>query len=202
MKKLVVAVLIIGTFTMYSFTHQPPSISALVGSPTVNTGSVVNVVIPTPAGASSSPPTSTAVTLVPTAPSTPTPAAPDPVASTTSATSPTPTPRPTRAVVPTPTTPPNGQFKDGSYTGTIADAQWGYVQVRADISQGRITNVQFLQFPSDRSRSVRINQYADPALITEAIQAQSAHVDVITGATYSSEAFMQSLSSALAQAGA
>ncbi len=104
--------------------------------------------------------------------------------------------------MPTPTTPPNGQFKDGSYTGTIADAQWGYVQVRAIISQGRITSVQFLQFPSDRSRSVRINQYADPALITEAIQAQSAHVDVVTGATYSSEAFMQSLSSALAQAGA
>lgn len=45
-----------------------------------------------------------------------------------------------------------------------------------------------------------INSYADPQLISEAIQAQSATVDVVTGATGSSEAFIQSLSDALSQA--
>jgi uncharacterized protein with FMN-binding domain len=93
-----------------------------------------------------------------------------------------------------------GTFKDGAYTGSVADAQWGYVQVRAVIKSGKITDVQFVQYPSDRARSVEINQYADPQLTSEAIQAQSAQVDIITGATDSSVAFMQSLSDALSQA--
>ncbi len=63
-----------------------------------------------------------------------------------------------------------------------------------------MANITFLQYPNDRNRSVEINNYADPQLIQEAIQAQSAQVDIITGATDSSEAFMQSLSDALSQA--
>ena len=62
------------------------------------------------------------------------------------------------------------------------------------------STVQFLQYPDDHNRSVMINQYADPQLTSEAIQAQSANVDIITGATDSSEAFIQSLTDALAQA--
>lgn len=62
------------------------------------------------------------------------------------------------------------------------------------------TGVQFLQYPSDRERSVEINSYADPQLTSEAIQAQGAQVDVVTGATDSSDAFMQSLADALSQA--
>ncbi len=92
------------------------------------------------------------------------------------------------------------KYKDGSYTGSVADAQWGYIQVKAVISGGKITDVQFLQYPNDRNRSIEINSYADPQLTQEAIQAQSAQVDVITGATDSSEAFMQSLGDALTQA--
>lgn len=98
------------------------------------------------------------------------------------------------------TTSASSRYKDGTYTGGLADAQWGYVQVQATIQSGRITNVRFLQYPSDRSRSVEINSYADPQLINEAIQAQSAQVDIVTGATDSSDAFMQSLSDALSQA--
>lgn len=93
-----------------------------------------------------------------------------------------------------------GLYKDGSYTGSVADAQWGYVQIKVDIQNGRMTNVQFLQYPDDRQRSIEINGYADPRLAHEAIQAQSAEVDVVTGATDSSEAFMQSLADALTQA--
>jgi uncharacterized protein with FMN-binding domain len=91
-------------------------------------------------------------------------------------------------------------LRTGTYTGSVSDAQWGYVQVQVTIQQGKITALQFLQYPHDRERSVIINQYADPQLITEAIQAQSAQVDAITGATDTSLAFTQSLGDALAQA--
>jgi uncharacterized protein with FMN-binding domain len=104
------------------------------------------------------------------------------------------------AGTPSATTGTSSRYKDGTYTGSVADAQWGYVQVQATIQGGRIANVQFLQYPSDRSRSIEINSYADPQLISEAIQAQSAQVDIVTGATDSSDAFIQSLSDALSQA--
>ena len=84
--------------------------------------------------------------------------------------------------------------------GSVADAHWGYIQVKAIIQKGKIADVQFLQYPNDRNRSVMINEYADPQLTSEAIQAQNANVDIITGATDSSEAFIQSLSDALSQA--
>lgn len=94
----------------------------------------------------------------------------------------------------------SGHYKNGTYVGKVADAQWGYVQVKAVIQNGNITDVQFLQYPSDRNRSIEINSYADPQLTNEAIQAQSAQVDIVSGATDSSEAFMQSLADALSQA--
>jgi uncharacterized protein with FMN-binding domain len=98
-------------------------------------------------------------------------------------------------------TPATGEgFKDGSYTGAAADAQWGYIQVKITVQSGKLTNVQFLQYPNHRDRSVEINNYAMPQLTSEAIQAQSARVDVISGATDTSEAFIQSLGDALLQA--
>lgn len=100
----------------------------------------------------------------------------------------------------TPTSTSTGQYKDGTYTGNVADAQWGNVQVQVVIQNGAMANVTFLQYPNERNRSVMINQYADPQLVSEAIQAQSASVDMITGATDTSEAFIQSLTDALSQA--
>lgn len=96
--------------------------------------------------------------------------------------------------------PAGSTYKDGSYTGSVADAQWGYIQVKAVIAGGKITDVQFLQYPNERQYSVQVNSFADPQLTQEAIQAQSAQVDIITGATDTSMAFMQSLSDALSQA--
>lgn len=102
---------------------------------------------------------------------------------------------------PTPTTPQQtGQYKDGEYTGNVADAFYGNIQVKAIISGGRLTDVQFLQYPNDRPTSVTINEQAMPFLKTEAISAQNAEVNTISGATDTSEAFRQSLSSALSQA--
>lgn len=187
MKKLSIAALIIGAFVFYSFLHAQSTGAVL--DPKTLADAATAVTSPTAPAAGT-----TAGTATTSAAADP----PSPTAATTAAEAqPTATNTPTPQ--PTPTT-PGGHFKNGSYTGTVADAQWGYVQVKAVISGGKITNVQFLQYPNDRSRSVYINSIADPELTSEAVQAQSAQVDIITGATDSSYAFIQSLSDALSHA--
>ncbi len=91
-------------------------------------------------------------------------------------------------------------YKDGNYTGSVSNAYYGNVQVSATISGGKITTINFLQYPNTHSTSVAINQQAMPYLQQEAISAQSANVQVISGATYTSQAFTQSLDAALTQA--
>lgn len=90
--------------------------------------------------------------------------------------------------------------KSGTFTGDTIDVYYGFVQVQATLANGELTDVQFLQYPSDRSTSVRINQQAMPYLIQEAIKAQSANVNVISGATFTSQGFIKSLQSALNKA--
>jgi uncharacterized protein with FMN-binding domain len=92
------------------------------------------------------------------------------------------------------------QYKDGTYKGSVEDAYYGNVQVSAVISGGKITNVKFLQYPNSHSTSVAINQQAMPYLQQETIQSQSANVQIISGATFTSQAFIQSLTNALSQA--
>ncbi len=93
-----------------------------------------------------------------------------------------------------------GQYKDGTYTGSVQDAFYGNIQVQAVVSGGRITAVNFLQYPNDNGTSQYINSQADPMLAQEAIQAQNANVDIISGASDSSMAFQASLTDALSQA--
>jgi uncharacterized protein with FMN-binding domain len=123
---------------------------------------------------------------------TPTPSA-SPTPSDSSAPTPTPTPTPT---------PSNAgpTYKDGQYTGQDFPNQFGDTQVKVTISGGRITNVQPLQLPFDRQRSAEISQYAAPLLHDEVLQAQSAQIDSLSGATYTSDAYAQSVQSALDQA--
>ena len=118
----------------------------------------------------------------------------------------TPTPIPTPTPIQTPTPSPvvvplkkSGIYNDGQYTGDPAFAYNENVQVKAIISGGRLTDIQFLQYPNS-GRSARISSFALPVLKQEAIQAQSANVNAVSGASYTSPAFIQSLSSALAQA--
>ncbi len=94
----------------------------------------------------------------------------------------------------------NPGYKDGTYTGSTSDSQFGPVQVQAVISGGKITNVNFLQMPSDRSQSQYIASQAEPLLLREAIATQSAQIDTISGATSDSFGFSDSLQSALSQA--
>jgi uncharacterized protein with FMN-binding domain len=72
--------------------------------------------------------------------------------------------------------------------------------VQAVISNGKIVDVQFLQYPNTHGTSIRINSQAMPYLTQEAIQSQSANVNIVSGATDTSIAFQQSLAVALTQA--
>ena len=107
---------------------------------------------------------------------------------------------PVTTPTPTPAPAPKGQYVDGTYTGNTVNAYYGNVQVQVTVSGGKITNVQFLQYPSDRNTSRYINSYAMPILISEAIQTQSAQVNGVSGASETSPAFVQSLASALVEA--
>jgi uncharacterized protein with FMN-binding domain len=91
-------------------------------------------------------------------------------------------------------------YKDGTFTGPVVDAYYGNVQVQAIIQGGKISQVKFLDYPHDRRTSQMINNQAMPWLNNEAITAQTAQVNIISGATFTSEGFQQSLQAALAQA--
>lgn len=100
----------------------------------------------------------------------------------------------------TPTPLQTGQYKNGTYTGSVADAFYGNIQVQVVITGGQITDVIFLQYPNDNNTSRNINSQAMPLLKQEAIAAQSANVSGVSGASATSPAFQQSLASALSQA--
>lgn len=109
---------------------------------------------------------------------------------------PAPISRVAEAVVPAST----AKFHDGTYTGSIENAYYGEVQVEATIKGGELVAVKVLDYPKDRRTSRRINSYALPILEEEVIAAQTARVDLVTGATLTSRAYRASLDTALQQA--
>jgi uncharacterized protein with FMN-binding domain len=84
-----------------------------------------------------------------------------------------------------------------TFDGKTINMRFGPVQVEIVMQNGKITDISALQLPSDRRRSQNISDYAAPILHDEAISAQSANIDLISGATYTSDAYAQSLQSAL-----
>ena len=104
----------------------------------------------------------------------------------------------TAAPAPTPTSEPAAAGT--TVTGPEVDNQFGPVQVEVTIAGGKITDVSAVQLPSG-GRSGRISQRAASRLRQEVLQAQSAAIDGVSGATYTSEAYAQSLQAALDQAG-
>lgn len=86
-------------------------------------------------------------------------------------------------------------------TGQTAQTQWGPVQVELTLDGSAITGVAVLQFPNGNSTDAQINNYALPILVKETMGAQSAKIDMVSGATYTSTGYLQSLQSALDQAG-
>jgi uncharacterized protein with FMN-binding domain len=91
--------------------------------------------------------------------------------------------------------------RTSTVTGAVANTEWGPVQVQLTMSGGSITKVSVLQYPNGNSRDAEINGYALPILIRETVDAQSAHIDMVSGATITSGGYVQSLQSALDQAG-
>jgi uncharacterized protein with FMN-binding domain len=91
-------------------------------------------------------------------------------------------------------TPPNGT---GTFTGDAVNTRFGPVQVQITVSDGKITSAQAVQVPHETSRDVRINSAAVPVLIQETLQAQNAQIDTVSGATYTSDGYAQSLQSAI-----
>ncbi len=84
-------------------------------------------------------------------------------------------------------------------TGSTVSTRYGDVAVEVTVASGKITAVEAVSLPSG-GRSGQISAYAAPVLASEALTAQSASIDIVSGATYTSQAYAQSLQSALDQA--
>jgi uncharacterized protein with FMN-binding domain len=105
-----------------------------------------------------------------------------------------------KAAKPAPTTTTKAATKQ-TVTGDAVDTMFGPVQVQLTVSGGEITAANAVEYPTERQRDVEINQYAVPVLDQEVLQAQSAQIDAVSGATYTSQGYLQSLQSALDKAG-
>ncbi|MFF7951112.1 FMN-binding protein [Streptomyces griseorubiginosus] len=105
--------------------------------------------------------------------------------------------------VPAPSSSSSGSTTAGTktITGDTIQTRWGPVQVRITVKDGKLTDVTAVTYPTDNPRDQEINSYALPRLRSEALQAQSADIDTVSGATYTSEGYRQSLQSALDSAG-
>ena len=86
-------------------------------------------------------------------------------------------------------------------TGDAADTQFGPVQVQITVQNGTITAVNAVDYPQGNPRDQQINAYAIPQLNQEALSAQGANIDMVSGATYTSDGYLTSLQSALDKAG-
>lgn len=103
---------------------------------------------------------------------------------------------------PTPTTPTQGQTISGVFTGNVTQTKWGPVQVEITVKDGSITAASALKFPDGDQRSLSISQQAIPYLIEQTLGVVSAsQVQGVTQATYTSNGWRTSLSSALKKAG-
>ena len=124
---------------------------------------------------------------------------------TTKTAAPTPTLAPGATAAPTDpaatATPAGGGTSAGkTVDGPVVPTRYGDIQVEVVVASGKLTDVVALQLPTGR-RSGQISSYAEPILHQEALKAQNANIDLVSGATYTSDAYSQSLQAALNQAG-
>ena len=104
-------------------------------------------------------------------------------------------------------TPSSGTLSDSgsssaatTYDGDVVSTRFGNVQVQITVKNGKVTDSQVLQVPWNDHRDQEINSSAVPILNAEAVDAQSADIDMVSGATYTSQGYIQSLQSAIDQA--
>jgi uncharacterized protein with FMN-binding domain len=127
------------------------------------------------------PATSTSASPAPSTISTTTGAPPDPTASSASSAS--------------------SAASSATYTGSAITTRYGIVQVKIKVSGKKITDIGFVQLSAFDGRSQQINSNAAPILLQETLSAQSANIDSVSGASYTSDGYVQSLQSALDKAG-
>jgi len=110
-------------------------------------------------------------------------------------------PATTPAARPTPTTPPP-VLHDGTFTGDVVSTPRGDVQVQITVTSGRIDDIEVIKYPDEVAMSANVSKRAIPVLVAEGLAAQSADVDTVSGATYTSIGYRDSLQSAIDQAAA
>jgi uncharacterized protein with FMN-binding domain len=121
----------------------------------------------------------------------------EPATEITPITAPTTSPTPAGSTGPDGSTGGSTTTEAGTATGSAAQTRYGTVQVQIDVAGGEITDVTLLAYPSGDPRTASVSQYALPLLIESTIQVQSADVDTVSGATYTSEGYRTSLQSAI-----
>lgn len=89
---------------------------------------------------------------------------------------------------------------DGTYTGDSVQTRYGPVQVKITVSGGKISAAEATDYPDGNGRDRQINGTAIPRLVSETMQAQSAKIQMVSGATYTSDGYRSSLQSAIDQA--
>lgn len=95
----------------------------------------------------------------------------------------------------------SGTTVSGSFTGTSENTQYGSVQVKIVVVSGKITDVVALHLTDQGGRSVQLSKAAAPILRSEVLASQSAKVSNVSGATYTSDAYLRSVQSAIDKAG-
>ncbi len=110
-------------------------------------------------------------------------------------------PPPARRLRATPKSSATAPAAARTVTGTVASTQYGPMQVQVTLAGTKITKVTVLQRTDDGAESDQIDANAIPKLTSETLAAQSARIDTVSGASYTSSGYIQSLQSALDQAG-
>jgi uncharacterized protein with FMN-binding domain len=105
------------------------------------------------------------------------------------------------STTPAPTAAASGSGSSGTATGDAVDTRYGPAQVKVTVSGGKITSIEAVQLQGNDPRSVQISSSAEPVLQQEALAAQSGDIDTVSGATFTSESYAQSLQSALDKLG-
>jgi len=100
----------------------------------------------------------------------------------------------------TATTTASGTVHDGTFVGNAVTSQFSTIQVQVTVSGGKITDITLVQDADNEQHSAEVDAYAIPTLRSEALSAQSANIDAVSGATFTSQSYTQSLQSALDKA--
>ena len=179
-------VLLLGFKSAPTRAARPPFVSPLNASepPVVDSPAAS-------ANIASSAPVSSAAASTPSADPTTQAAAQTPTPAPSTSRAPTPTKTPTRSAAPPPKAVP------ATFLGTSVQTRYGPVQIKITYAGGRVTGVVAVRLPSGRSRDAEINSYAVPILESETLAAQSANINAVSGATYTSDGYVRSLQSAL-----